>query len=182
MALNRLAQAKGALIRLLQEAYLHRDKVAMISFRGTSSQVLLGPTGSVELARRLVDALPAGGGTPLSAGIVRGIELGRLARLRGMTQAMLVLFTDGRANVGLGEDRSNGSAPTIRQELTQLGAVLRSEEMRSVVVDTKSRFISNGEGEDLARILGARYVYLPHSDARTVYETIVSITRTPYEN
>lgn len=179
MALNRLAQAKGALIRLLQEAYLHRDKVALISFRGTSSQVLLGPTGSVELARRLVDALPAGGGTPLSAGIVKGIELGRLARFRGITQAMLVLFTDGRANVGLGEDRSSGAAPTIGQELRQLGAVLRSEEMRSVVVDTKSRFISNGEGEDLARMLGARYIYLPHSDARAVYDAIVSITRTP---
>lgn len=182
MALNRLAQAKGALIRLLQEAYLHRDKVALISFRGTSSQVLLGPTGSVELARRLVDALPAGGGTPLSAGIVKGIELGRLARFRGITQAMLVLFTDGRANVCLGEDRSNGAAPKIGQELTQLGAVLRSEAMRSVVVDTKSRFISNGEGEDLARMLGARYIYLPHSDARTVYDAILSITKTPNEN
>lgn len=182
MALNRMAQAKGALIRLLQEAYLHRDKVALISFRGTGSQVLLAPTGSVELARRLVDALPAGGGTPISAGIVRGVELGRLARLRGIPRALLVLFTDGRANVGLGEGRSSRAAPTIGQELSQLGAVLRAEEMRAVVVDTKSKYISNGEAEDLARILGARYIYLPRSDARTVYDAIVSIPRSPGED
>ncbi|HSE38632.1 MAG TPA: magnesium chelatase ATPase subunit D [Blastocatellia bacterium] len=182
MALNRLAQAKGGLIRLLQEAYLHRDKVALISFRGRSSEVLLAPTRSVELARRLVEALPAGGGTPLSAGIVKGIELARLARLRGMMQSMLVLFTDGRANVGLGEDRSSGAAPTIGEELMQLGAVLRSEEVRSVVVDTKSRFISNGEAEAVARKLGARYIYLPGSDAGSVYDAIVSVTRTPGED
>jgi magnesium chelatase subunit D len=167
---------------LLQEAYLHRDQVALISFRGASAEVLLAPTRSVELARRLVDGLPAGGGTPVSAGIVKAIELSRLARRRGMTQAMLVLFTDGRANVGLDDGRSGRPAQTIAEELKQLGAVLRSEAMRSVVVDTKSRFISNGEAEALARLLGARYIHLPRSNARAVYDAVVSITRTPGEN
>ncbi len=182
MALNRMAQAKGALTRLLQQAYLHRDKVALISFREASSEVLLAPTRSVELAKRLVDALPAGGGTPLSAGVVKAIELARLARLRGTSQAMLVLFTDGRANVGLGDGRTGRAAPTIGEELTQLGTLLGSKEISSVVVDTKSRFVSSGEGEALARMLGARYFYLPRSEAGAVYDAIASITERPSEN
>jgi magnesium chelatase subunit D len=173
MALNRMAQAKGALTRLLQQAYLHRDKVALISFRGERSDVLLAPTRSVELAKRLVDALPAGGGTPLSAGIVKAIDLARLARLRGTSRAMLVLFTDGRANVG----RVSRIKSTILEELRQLGALLESEEISTVVVDTKSRFVSSGEGEALARILGARYFYLPRADAGAVYDAIASAAR-----
>ncbi len=182
MALNRMAQAKGALARLLQQAYLHRDEVALISFRGEKADVLLAPTRSVELAKRLVDALPAGGATPLSAGLVKAIELARLARLRGTSQAMLVLFTDGRANVRLGGGPARATRAMISEELGQLGALLGSEEISSVVVDTKSRFVSGGEGEALARLLGARYFYLPRLDAGSVYDAIKSITRRPSEN
>ena len=182
MALNRMAQAKGALTRLLQQAYLHRDKVALITFRGERSDVLLAPTRSVELAKQLVDGLPAGGGTPLSAGILRAIELARLARLRGTSRAMLVLFTDGRANVGLGEGRASRTASTILDELRRLGALLGSEEISTVVVDTKSRFVSSGEGDALARLLGARYFYLPRADAGAVYDVIASITGRPRDN
>ena len=171
MAINRLAQAKGALTRLLQQAYLHRDKVALISFRGTSSEVLLAPTRSVELAKRLVDALPAGGGTPISAGVIKAIELARLARIQGMPQAMLVLFTDGRANVALSGSRT----PT--DELEHLGRLLKAEGITPVVIDTKSRFISGGEGQSLSAMLGARYFFLPRSEVGSVYEVISKAAR-----
>ena len=173
MAINRMAQAKGALIRLLHQAYLHRDKVALITFRGSDAQVLLPPTRSVELAKRSVDALPAGGGTPLTAGLVKAIETARRARLRGMTRVMLVLFTDGRANVALGGKSRSG----IGDELTQLSAWLRAEDIRSVVVDTKSKFVSHGEAEALARTLEAHYVYLPRADAGAVYSAVSAIIR-----
>jgi magnesium chelatase subunit D len=176
MALNRMAQAKGALTRLLGRAYLHRDKVALISFRGKSSEILLAPTRSVELAKRLVDALPAGGGTPISAAVVKALELARAARIQGMPESMLVLFTDGRANVGLREGRS-----AIRDELSHLGQLLRAEAITSVVVDTKSRFVSSGEAHALAQTLGSRYLYLPRSDAATVYDAITSIATEPRE-
>jgi magnesium chelatase subunit D len=182
MALNRMAQAKGALTRLLQQAYLHRDKVALISFRGERSDVLLAPTRSVEMAKRLVDALPAGGGTPLSAALVSAIDLARFARLRGTPQTMLVLFTDGRANVGLGDRHSTSARATIGEEIGRLGVLLGAAEISSVVVDTKSRFVSSGEGEALARMLGARYFYLPRSDAASVCDAIRSNTRRPREN
>jgi magnesium chelatase subunit D len=166
MALNRMAHAKGALTRLLGEAYLHRDKVALISFRGSGADVLLAPTRSVELAKRLVDAMPAGGGTPLAAGVLKAMELARHARLQGLSQTMLVLFTDGRANVRLRPGRA------IEDELKQLGALLRAERIASVIVDTKAKFLSNGEGRALAEMLGSRYVYLAQASGKTVYGVV----------
>jgi len=170
MALNRMAQAKGALTRLLRQAYLCRDKVALISFRGEEANVLLAPTRGIELAKRLVDALPAGGGTPLSAGVAKALEMARLARLQGMPRAVLVLFTDGRANVSIREGRA-----AIGEELRQLGRLLAAEDITAVVVDTKSRFVSSGDGQSLAQMLKARYFYLQRSDPGTVYDAIASV-------
>jgi magnesium chelatase subunit D len=172
MAFNRMSQAKGAIVRLLQQAYLYRDKVALISFRGASAQVLLAPTRSVELARRTVDGLPSAGGTPIAAGILKAIELARYANLRGMNQTMLILFSDGRANVGLGDRSLAGRAATIDEELLHLGKMLESARVRSLVVDTKSRFVSKGEAEALARMLGAKYFYLPRADPAAVHHAI----------
>jgi magnesium chelatase subunit D len=171
MAVNRMAQAKGAITRLLGEAYLRRDKVALISFRGSQADVLLAPTRSVELARRLVDAMPTGGATPIAAGLLKAIDLARIARLQKLSQANIVLFTDGRANVELREGERKRIS-TVHDELRDLGRLLRSEGIGSLVVDTKSRFVSSGEGYALAKLLGARYLYLPRSDSQAVYEAL----------
>ncbi|MCI0487373.1 MAG: magnesium chelatase ATPase subunit D [Blastocatellia bacterium] len=177
MALNRMAQAKGALTRLLEEAYLHRDRVALVSFRGEGAEVLLPPTRSVELARRLIDALPAGGATPVAAGLVRAIELARLARAQHIRHSMLVLFTDGRANVGLHTGsitERNARASAIKDELRQIGAILESESIASVVIDTRSKFVSGGDGRALAEMIGGRYVYLPRAEAEAIYKAVTS--------
>jgi magnesium chelatase subunit D len=173
MAINRMAQAKGALLRVLQQAYLHRDKVALISFRGKGAEVLLAPTGSVELAKRLVDSLPTGGGTPISAGVAKAIELARLARLKGMSRAVLVLFTDGRANVIAREGQ------TIDDELRTLAVALESESIDSVVVDTRARHISSGEANAVAQKLGSRYLYLPRADDAMVYLEVTAFAKQP---
>ncbi|HKP85555.1 MAG TPA: magnesium chelatase ATPase subunit D [Blastocatellia bacterium] len=178
MQLNRMAQAKGALTRLLEQAYLHRDKVALISFRRAEAETLLAPTRSVELAKQLVDALPTGGATPLAKAIEKALEIARLARLRGMSQAMLVLLTDGRSNVGLRKEGTGSrmSPPSvINEELAHLGAALQSAGVASVVIDTKPRFVSSGEGRGLADLLGGRYLYLPRADPKMISNAVKAI-------
>jgi magnesium chelatase subunit D len=176
MAVNRMAQAKGALISLLRQAYLHRDKVCLIAFRGRRADILLHPTRSVERGKRLIDEMPAGGGTPLAAGLVRALDVAKLERARDKATPMLVVFTDGRANVSLDPPNGGeGRVVDIREELQAIGSVLQYERIDSVVIDTRATFISRSEGQELADLLGGRYINMPRVDDSELYELVSSI-------
>jgi magnesium chelatase ATPase subunit D len=162
MALNRINQAKGALSHLLQQSYVRRDSVAIVSFRADRADVLLPPCRSVARARRILDGLWTGGSTPLSAALASSLLIAERAAREGARQVVLLLFTDGRANVSMraSETRDRTTRQLlIDQELTQLGAGLRRAGIVSVVVDTQNRFTSRGEAQRLAGQLGGRYIY-----------------------
>jgi magnesium chelatase ATPase subunit I len=163
MALNRIGQAKGALAGLLRQSYIRRDRVALVCFRDTCAEVLLPPSASVTRAARILDELCIGGPTPLAAGIHSALEIAKRARGQGTSRVVLLLFTDGHANVSLcGEVARNGPARAqiIWRELEQLGAESQRAGVAAIVVDTHNRFTSGGEGERLADKLGGRHIYL----------------------
>lgn len=156
MALNRMRQAKGAVHALLEKAYVNRDRVALMSFRGQGAELLLPPTGSVELLRRAVDQIPTGGGTPLAATLVAALEVAQQARRRGLHNVVLVLLTDARANVGLKADRAG-----VEDELRQLALLTAASGLRALVIDTQRSYLSQGSAQKLAAWLGGQYLYLP---------------------
>jgi len=164
MALNRISQAKGALVRLLRQSYINRDRVALVTFREREASLLLPPSQSGALARRLLDALPVGGATPLSSGLLRALEVCERAARQGTQRIVLLVFTDGRANVPrdgrIDADRSLARR-RIKSELEKIGIALQRTGVASVVVDTQNRFTAGGEGRALARALGGRYAHLP---------------------
>jgi magnesium chelatase ATPase subunit I len=65
MAQNRIAHAKRVALGIFQRSYVDRDRVAIIAFAGTTAEILLRPSNSMARARRVLDALSVGGGTPL---------------------------------------------------------------------------------------------------------------------
>lgn len=170
MSMNRMRETKGAVTRLLQDAYVNRDTVALIAFRGSEAEVLLPPTNSVERAKRSLDVLPTGGGTPLASALVKAYGLAAAARRQGVEQTLIVLLTDGRANVPLAESAAGMIMEVrrrhVRQELERLAASYRRDGVRSLVVDTKQTFGAQSDAVRLAGMLGGEYYYLPQIDAR----------------
>ncbi|MDT4967202.1 MAG: magnesium chelatase subunit [Acidobacteriota bacterium] len=163
MALNRIAEAKGALVEVLRQSYVRRDRVALVTFRRQGAELLMQPSGSVTRARRLLDELTIGGATPLAAGISSALSIARHAANEGRERIVILLFTDGRANVPLSliEDLSKTRRDRlIQQELEELGHAVQLARVSTVVVDTQNRFTSNGGGERVAQLLNARYVQL----------------------
>jgi magnesium chelatase subunit D len=169
MALHRMRQAKGAVHALLEQAYVNRDRVALLSFRGEGAQLLLPPTGSVELVRRAVDQLPTGGGTPLAATLLSCLDIAERARRRGFGNVVLVLLTDGRANVGVRCDRAG-----VDEELRQVAASVARSPVRSLVIDTQRGYLSRGNASRLAEWLGGRYLYLPSASGEAIATAVRS--------
>lgn len=158
-ALQRLAEAKGAVEQVLADCYVRRDHVALVSFRGTSATLLLPPTRSLTRVQRSLADLAGGGATPLAAGIDAARALAFAESRRGRTP-LIVLMTDGRANVA--RDGREGSV-VGNEDATRSARALRETGTRVIFLDTAPR--PRAQARQLAEEMGARYLPLPYLDA-----------------
>ena len=170
-ALHRLAEAKGAVELLLAECYVRRDQVAVIAFRGRSAELLLPPTRSLVRAKRALAGLPGGGGTPLAAALDAARALADAARRRGESP-LVVLLTDGRANVAL--DGTGGRA-RAEADAMQAAARLRAAGVPALLIDTSPQ--PQAQASRLAQHMHATYLPLPQAGAQAVSSAVRAATR-----
>ncbi|RCG22776.1 VWA domain-containing protein [Sphaerisporangium album] len=146
-ARRRMGAVKGAVLSLLLDAYQRRDKVGLVTFRGSGAELVLPPTSSVEAGAARLRELPTGGRTPLAAGLRRAAEVVRVERLRDPARRpLLVVVTDGRA--------TSGTAADVRRAASLLRGVA------AVVVDCESGPVRLGLATGLAVLLGGEAVRL----------------------
>ena len=158
-ALNRLAEAKGAVELLLADCYVRRDRVALIAFRGSRAEVLLPPTQALARAKRSLAGLPGGGPTPLASGIDAAVELAVSERRAGRS-ALIVLMTDGRGNIA-----RDGAPGHARANLDALDAAraMRAAGVSCILLDTAPR--PQPAARALAEAGAAIYLPMPMADS-----------------
>ena len=147
---QRMEAAKGAVLSLLLDAYQRRDRVALVTFRDESADVVLQPTGSVEVARARLADVPTGGRTPLAAGIEAGLQVAERAR-SGAYQPLVVVVSDGRATAG-----PAGADPVAAAQ--DAAARVRRRGVAAVVVDAEEGPVRLGLARPLAETMAAHYV------------------------
>ncbi|MDD3581007.1 MAG: putative cobaltochelatase [Desulfobacca sp.] len=167
-ARGRMTASKGAIMSLLLDAYQKRDRIAMVSFRHQEAVVNLPPTASIELAAHLLQEMPVGGRTPLSAGLAKTYELIRNYLLRECAgRPIVIIITDGKANVALGQEKPKAEA------LALAGRLSRDERLHCLVVDTESRgLVQFGLARELAAALQAEYFRIEDLKADTLVNIV----------
>ena len=169
----RMGAVKGAVLSLLLDAYQRRDKVGMITFRGSAARVLLPPTSSVEAAAARLAELPTGGRTPLAAGLLRAHEVLRTERLRDPDRRpLLVVVTDGRATARSGD-------PDPVRAAHQAAGLLAAAQVTSVVVDCESGTIRLGLAAGLARALDGALLRLDELAAGPLADSVRELSGLP---
>lgn len=165
-ALNRLAEAKGAVELLLADCYVRRDRVAVLAFRGKTAELLLPPTRSLARAKRSLAALPGGGGTPLPIAIDAARLLADQIKRKGETP-IVVLLTDGRGNIardGLpGRQRASEDAVAAARQLRFAGVT-------ALLLDTSPQ--PQPAALALALEMGAAYLPLPYAGAHALSRAV----------
>jgi magnesium chelatase subunit D len=130
---------------------------------------VLSPTRSLVRVRRSLARLAGGGTTPLAAGIDAACALALDARKRGHTP-VLVLMTDGRANIARD---GRGDRPAAAADALAAARMVRAARVQALFLDTAPR--PSPAARALAQEMGARYLPLPYLDAAGISRQVQSL-------
>lgn len=163
---ERMSATKGAILSLLTDAYQRRDRVGLIVFQKDRATLVLPPTNSVFLAQKALVEIPVGGKTPLPAGLKLSYEvLKREQHLHSDVQALLIVLTDGAANVSIGDKPP-------QDETYQIADLIAFEHFRSVVINMEHAAFDQGLAQSLADHLEAPCYSLSDLKAESLYHTV----------
>ncbi len=162
-AQNRMEATKGAIMSLLMDAYQKRDRVGLIVFQGEGAKTLLAPTNSIELAARHLSDMPTGGKTPLAAGLFESAKLlSQFSQKDPFMKPIVLIVTDGRANVPMYQDKNSKSQKTKPlDEVLKIAyrMALQFNNTKFIVIDTELRnVIRLGLSKKLASVMNADYL------------------------
>jgi magnesium chelatase subunit D len=167
---KRMAAVKGAVLSMLRDSYVKRDRIGMMAFRRDSAELVLPPTRSVEYSYKKLEEMPTGGKTPLAEALVTVNDyMTSYSRAHVGEMCYIVLITDGRANVALNE----GANPN--EEVLKMAEDMAIPQVKWVVIDASSGFIRFDNAEKLAEALQGTYFRLDDLNADRLAESVRAV-------
>ena len=164
---KRMAAVKGAVLSMLRDSYVKRDRIGMMAFRRDSAELVLPPTRSVEYSYRKLEEMPTGGKTPLGEALVTVNEyMTSYSRSHTGEMCYIVVITDGRANVPLKEGSD------ANDEVLKIAQDLSIPQVKWIVIDASAGFIRFDNAEKLAMALEGTYFRLEDLNADRLAESV----------
>ncbi|RLG19190.1 magnesium chelatase [Nanoarchaeota archaeon] len=128
--MRRISVAKGIAHKLIENSYVKRDSVALITFRGSRAEVTVPPTRNYRRILEAIDSLPTGGRTPLASALSDLLLLAKRFKAkyrRCMVKAFLI--TDGKANVSM--------TGRLKEEIEKLALAIKESKVDLDIFDTR---------------------------------------------
>jgi magnesium chelatase subunit D len=167
---HRMSSTKAAVLGLLADAYRRRGRVALVTFCGSTAEVVLRPTASIEIAKARLQDIRTGGKSPLAAGIDAARELLGGATGDRALDPTVVIVTDGRAT-----DSGTGDGQGALEAAQEAAYRLAATGARVVFVDTETGHTRLGHVAHLAEQIHADYFRLDQADPRALEQTVRSL-------
>ena len=169
---KRMAAVKGAVLSMLRDSYVKRDRIGMMAFRRDSAELILPPTKSVEYSYKKLEELPTGGKTPLGEALVTVNEfMTSYSRSHPGESCYIVLITDGRANVPLKQGAD------ANEEVRKLASEMAIPQVKWIVIDASAGYIRFDNAEKLAMELEGTYFRLEDLNADRLAESVRAAIR-----
>jgi magnesium chelatase subunit D len=151
--LQSVDDVKEALLKLHSDAYRFRDRVGLVALKEMGAVVVQHPTANLRLVANKLMRLRMSGFTPLAAGMLKGLEVLKEAKRRDVsTTPVMVIITDGDANVPLKRDLQTGEVRRFNEldvaffkyeddavkDVISVSDMMRREDVHTVVINTTS--------------------------------------------
>jgi len=150
-----MAVVQGAIRSMLNENYVKRDKVALMTFRSNRADIVVPFTRSVDTICDTLSSTPTGDSTPLNLALLTARDyLNNYLRKHPDERCYVVIITDGQGNVPI----ISGKEPV--SELKKLAPIMRIRNTEWTVIDSSDGKTGKKDAVKLARWLNARYVRL----------------------
>ncbi|MBP5685150.1 MAG: VWA domain-containing protein, partial [Candidatus Methanomethylophilaceae archaeon] len=171
---NRMVAVKGAILSLLKEHYIKKDRVGFLTFNEKAITMLMPPSREVEVIYKLLDDLAIGRKTPLSAALrYLSDYMSMYVKKRPNDDCYVVLVTDGGANVAL--DPYDKTTDPLEEAL-DIARKINLPTVKWIVIDSEKREDVEHKAKKFADALHARYYTLDDLRVETYEE--INLVRT----
>jgi Mg-chelatase subunit ChlI/Mg-chelatase subunit ChlD len=147
---------KAALLRLHRDAYRYRDRVGVVALKDTGAVITQHPITNLRVVANKLLSLKISGYTPLAAGMQKAWEVLKEAKRRdSSTIPVMVIITDGSANVPLARSLESGEAREIDEtrvavrdyeglavrDVLSVAKMIKREGIHTIVINTNPHFM-----------------------------------------